>query len=251
MTAAVDNSERKALNIAELQRFEGLNEKIHFNATMAPALRRATQLHSDQFAKVWWRCVLSHKQSWDNGVRHADISLINLMFYMNKKDDPVGVLVDHDLAENDQCKEGGQRVGSPSYMAIELLFTPRPKRLYRHGLESFFWVLVFFSLQYKNGRQRIFIDRPLDHDWVKSTVERSREKKNDFFNHIATFTPVVASSNRKLWNIVFDYSLKLDFQRISRKIWVHYQAEEPAEVPDDVFKVMEEIVLKELPMINY
>ncbi|KAH7908115.1 hypothetical protein BJ138DRAFT_1181988 [Hygrophoropsis aurantiaca] len=215
----------------------------------------AKTLGSEDFGRVWWQCVLCHKDLWNNGVHHRDISLNNLMCYKKANGEVVGVLNDFDLASlvskgQPKGPQGNQRTGTPPFMALELL-TPEGlkgeiEHLYRHDLESFFWVLVFFCLQYENGKEKK--TGPLD-AWVRVNTDQCRKEKNDFFSRIATFVTQFPSSNKKFGVIAYKYSRELMNRKMERNDCVVLGIKEPEELPEDVFKAMETIVRREHPNI--
>src|SRR5258705_8777696 len=90
------------------------------------------------------------------GILHRDISINNLMIDSEHPD--IGVLIDLDFAAHDRDTDTGARFVLPSmpggtllFRAIDLCATdPLPRSLYRHDLESFFWVLLWILLD-KSG----------------------------------------------------------------------------------------------------
>lgn len=97
---------------------------------------------------------------------HRDISVRNLM--TRKRGDRIyGVLNDFDLATHFSRTEASskQRTGTQPFMAIDLLKPNPPGHLYRHDLESFFYVLVWIIVRFHNGR--VIETRPLQ-EWEDS-----------------------------------------------------------------------------------
>ena len=79
----------------------------------------------------------------------------------------IDVLIDFDLAQ-DIAKGKFDRTGIPLYMAIDLLGDVPTSHFARHDLESMFWVTVWFTYRYENGRElQPQSPRPLDH-WFAS-----------------------------------------------------------------------------------
>ena len=68
-----------------------------------------------------------------------------------------GVLSDFDLSipieRMTNSPSSKQRTGTKPYMAIELLQHPPPTHLYRHDLESLFYVIVILTSRYHEGRE--------------------------------------------------------------------------------------------------
>ncbi|KAH7918214.1 hypothetical protein BV22DRAFT_1051880, partial [Leucogyrophana mollusca] len=46
-----------------------------------PKLSPITDLSGDEFFSAWWDCVLCHRELWEGGIHHRDISAGNLMYY--------------------------------------------------------------------------------------------------------------------------------------------------------------------------
>jgi len=92
------------------------------------------------------------------GILHRDPSLNNIMFRVVKKK-VYGVLTDYDLSswkedlEGKYTKTSQQRTGTPPYMAHELLMEGSTAHLYRHDLESFFYIMLLLC-----GRHTISTD---------------------------------------------------------------------------------------------
>ncbi|KAF8144290.1 hypothetical protein K438DRAFT_1992935 [Mycena galopus ATCC 62051] len=78
-------------------------------------------------------------------VMHRDISLGNLT-YRIKNDKIFGVLNDFDLSlllDADNISTSRQRTGTKPFMAIDLLVPQPPPHLYRHDLESLYYVILW------------------------------------------------------------------------------------------------------------
>ncbi|KAF9441538.1 hypothetical protein P691DRAFT_621685, partial [Macrolepiota fuliginosa MF-IS2] len=94
-----------------------------------------------------------HYSMWQNNMRHGDISLGNLMYYMEYvggKETPIGVLNDWDLASNSadgvrEVDKGRARTGTIPFAALDLLANAMVTdlRLYRFDVESSIWVLLY------------------------------------------------------------------------------------------------------------
>ncbi|KIJ10548.1 hypothetical protein PAXINDRAFT_101973 [Paxillus involutus ATCC 200175] len=123
------------------------------------------ELQGDELFDAWRQCVLCHYILWKAGIYHRDVSCENLMYY-RVDSNVVGVLNDYDLASlaREDNPLGNERNGTTPYMAIDLLRADgqagNVKHIYRHDMESFIWVFIWISIQYKDGKLR---DRgPLD-----------------------------------------------------------------------------------------
>ncbi|KAH7908116.1 hypothetical protein BJ138DRAFT_398158 [Hygrophoropsis aurantiaca] len=248
MNAVADKDERKTLYLTKLQQTGGSRG---FCILVSPVHRPVTELHSEDFAKMWWKCVLGHKELWDHGIHHRDVGLNSLMYYKNDKSQPVGILIDYDL----RPKING-RIGTPAFMAFDLLnsrgLAGQVMQLYRHDLESFFWALVLFCLQNENGKQRK--KGPLD-AWLKVNTDICHEKKSGFLNRMDDFTALATSlnPNLNLWCIAYEYAFKIIAQQEQRKRLRRPRAR-PAQLPtelsnDMLFKELEDVVLEEYASI--
>lgn len=121
---------------------------------------------------------------WSNGIRHRDVSPPNLMYRRDKTGQVVGVLNDFDLATVMDVPTGNERTGTMPFMALSLLddeaLCGQVKHLYEHDAESFIWVLLWISVQYKNGKLR---QEPPLNSWLGIDARGCREKKFWFLFH--------------------------------------------------------------------
>ena len=97
------------------------------------------------------------------GILHRDFSLNNIMCRIVEKKSKkgvrerkvYGVLTDFDLAslkealDNDYEKTSQQRTGTPPFMAKGLLDETEPLHLYRHDLESLFYIMLILATHYE------------------------------------------------------------------------------------------------------
>jgi serine/threonine protein kinase len=99
-------------------------------------------------------------------ILHRDISLNNLML---RKENGIAyaVLNDFDLSVSADVKASSSkhRTGTKPFMAIDLLRGDPTTHLYRHDLESLFYVLVWISSRYHDGEE--IVDPPLQH-WAET-----------------------------------------------------------------------------------
>lgn len=115
-----------------------------------------------------------------------------------------GVLNDFDLASRLDCERNGPtsnyRTGTRPYMAIDLLNTKGPSvHMYRHDLESLFYVILCLACRYEKPGCRLK-DPPFA-NWFLGTDEGVRVHKSDFI--LMNETPTVSSyfSVFSLWLI--------------------------------------------------
>jgi len=97
------------------------------------------------------------------GILQRDLSLSNIMYRIVKKKNGkgvveekiYGVLTDFDLAswredlKKDHTKTSQQRTGTPPYMAYGLLNGKDNIHLYRHDMESLFYIMLILSTHYE------------------------------------------------------------------------------------------------------
>ena len=97
------------------------------------------------------------------GILHRDLSLSNIMYRIVEEESEAGVvekkvhgvLTDFDLAsftedlKKDYAKTSQQRTGTPPFMAHELLDGSDTLHLYRHDLESLFYVMLILATHYE------------------------------------------------------------------------------------------------------
>ncbi|KAH7920981.1 hypothetical protein BV22DRAFT_1132646 [Leucogyrophana mollusca] len=170
-----------------------------------PKLLPITELSGDEFHSAWRDCVFCHRELWEGGIHHRDISVGNLMCYRDELGRAVGVLNDFDLATlaENEAPSGNQRTGTVPFMARELLspegLDGEITHMYRHDAESFIWVLVWVCLRFREGQERRQQSRLLD-AWLKADEETCRDKKNTFIlEDFATVTP--SPSHERNWRL--------------------------------------------------
>ncbi|PFH45366.1 hypothetical protein AMATHDRAFT_184632 [Amanita thiersii Skay4041] len=115
-------------------------------------------------------------------VLHRDISLKNLM-YRKKDGKAYGVLVDYDMAiiitPGHREPSSKQRTGTQPYMAYDLLRPSPPKHVYRHDLESLFYVMAVITTMYHKGKRIVDTEHPLA-DWFHVGMKHLRDMKYHF-----------------------------------------------------------------------
>ncbi|KAI0641065.1 hypothetical protein C8Q79DRAFT_930332 [Trametes meyenii] len=100
-----------------------------------------------------------HYLSWINSIHHQDLSLNNLT-YRDRGGTNYAVLDNWDLAidaETLQTYISSEKMGTVPFMAIDLLpkeeVCGQVRHLYRHDLESFFYILVWLLFCYEDRRR--------------------------------------------------------------------------------------------------
>ncbi|KAH8111406.1 hypothetical protein DFH11DRAFT_1880016 [Phellopilus nigrolimitatus] len=114
---------------------------------------------------------------------HGDISISNIAFYRNDKNEIIAVLLDFDLASYSPFKQSSNhRTGTAPFMAREVLnlndkdFT----RALHHDLESLFYIVVWYSVGYKG--YKIPKKGDILADWRKGSWEKILVAKNHFIS---------------------------------------------------------------------
>ncbi|KAL4256400.1 Protein kinase domain-containing protein [Pleurotus pulmonarius] len=127
----------------------------------------------DDFQVVYIGIVECHYNASRYGkMLHRDISENNLL-WTRKAKEVVGVLNDWDLSTrvNVVGSSTNHRTGTGPFMALDLLGKEPPIHLYRHDLESLFYVLIWAAVHYNIGAKV-----PYSH-----TVDPALEKWNGDF----------------------------------------------------------------------
>ncbi|KAJ7679249.1 hypothetical protein DFH06DRAFT_507547 [Mycena polygramma] len=138
-----------------VRHFQNEYEDRVLRVIVQEVLRPIEQLTDpNELAVAFMGVVKCHRWLYEKPkILHRDVSINNLMF--RKVDGKVyGVLNDYDLAEfhdRDSPPASKQRTGTRPYMAADLLVPIPPKHLFRHDLESFFYVLVFLTCNLKGS----------------------------------------------------------------------------------------------------
>ncbi|RDB19220.1 hypothetical protein Hypma_013559 [Hypsizygus marmoreus] len=143
-----------------------------------------------EFEQVFLDCVECHYHAFNDGkVLHRDLSENDLMF-KRKGGEVKGILNDWDMASSlnainkVQNSTAKHRTGTLPFMARELLVdkTP-PTHLYRHDLESFFYILVWAVVHYDlKKKKHLPVAKPL-RDWDDNgSVSKGRNAKSAFIN---------------------------------------------------------------------
>lgn len=98
---------------------------------------------------------LVHREMWQKGCQHGDISISNLMYRGAPGGEGFeGVLIDWDLSI--LCDDSGtpvtsgafQFTGTIPFAALDLIDDDSQDRKYRHEMESFVWTLLYLCLNH-------------------------------------------------------------------------------------------------------
>ncbi|KAG7442732.1 uncharacterized protein BT62DRAFT_973413 [Guyanagaster necrorhizus] len=193
---------------AEEEKFE--YEKRVCRITVQERLYPLEELRTVQeYAQVFFDILQIHKWLYDHpGILHRDISPRNIMWRRTVDGHLRGVLNDFDLSayRHETGPSSRQRTGTLPYMAFELLINDEnghpPKHLYRHDVESIFYVILLLCCRYKvvaiqdpDGRpilERTQVHSPFD-SWYKLGRDGLKDTKIAFFTGHNSFSPVVSS----------------------------------------------------------
>ncbi|KAF8915050.1 hypothetical protein CPB85DRAFT_452813 [Mucidula mucida] len=159
-----------------------------------------TLSNASDFAQVFFDVLNCHKWLHDKPrILHRDISMSNIMYRFDDDHNVYGVLNDMDLSSDlndleDLKATSLRRTGTPPFMAIDLLrkHSVQPDHIYRHDLESLFYVMLILFARYEfiaaepddDGAERLVkrLKAPLS-EWFDPTLSWATlaQKKNDFF----------------------------------------------------------------------
>ncbi|KAF8915069.1 hypothetical protein CPB85DRAFT_1560535 [Mucidula mucida] len=126
-------------------------------AIMEELLPIDTLSSASDFGQVFFDVLNCHKWLHDNPrILHRDISMSNIMYRLDDDHNVCGVLNDMDLSSDlndleDLKATSLRRTGTPPFMAIDLLrkHSVQPNHLYRHDLESLFYVMLILFARYE------------------------------------------------------------------------------------------------------
>ncbi|KAH9855957.1 hypothetical protein C2E23DRAFT_558238 [Lenzites betulinus] len=108
---------------------------------------------SRQLAHALWCCITAHSEAYKIGVIHRNISAGNLLLYYDAKtDEQCGLLNDWELSKRtDNVHLHARqldRIGTWQFMSAMTLMTPGDPVTVEDELESFFNVLLYFSVRF-------------------------------------------------------------------------------------------------------
>ncbi|KAF9257427.1 hypothetical protein L218DRAFT_112759 [Marasmius fiardii PR-910] len=168
-------------------------EKRHACVTVQRKLQPIHDLVTpEEFTQVFYDILQCHRWLYViPEILHRDISMNNIMFWRNPTTREVyGVLNDFDLSSRvaeDRKASSKQRIGTIPLMAYDLF---HPKRvlghLYRHDLESIFYVLLCLCAHYKGPGKHMDIskDKSLPYEsWFTQSYDQVRGSKLGLILH--------------------------------------------------------------------
>ncbi|KAF9258777.1 hypothetical protein L218DRAFT_876222 [Marasmius fiardii PR-910] len=182
--------------------FPDCYERRHVCVTVQRKLQPIHNLAShEEFAQVLYDILQCHRWLYViPKILHRDISLNNVMFRRNPVTHEVyGVLNDFDLSSRvgeDRTASSKQRTGTKPYMAHDLFDDQWVLgHLYRHDLESIFYVLLCLCSRYKGPGEHVDVLKgqpPPYEDWFTESNETVRALKNLLFSdHSRKITDVI------------------------------------------------------------
>ncbi|KAG6917058.1 hypothetical protein DXG01_004030 [Tephrocybe rancida] len=155
---------------------------------------------AEDFMEIYVDCVECHFHAYSKGrVLHRDLSENNLMFKTVTDGTKKGILNDWDMAsfvdENDeiQLSTATHRTGTVPFMAKDLLVATPPPHLFRHDLESFFYILVWAAVHHDFSAKTRRPTVPAVVRWASEDFETVLESKSYFFTEISKFNLVLAN----------------------------------------------------------
>ncbi|KAJ3900780.1 protein kinase [Lentinula edodes] len=164
-----------------------------------------------EFAQVFYDVLQIHQWLYECvGILHRDLSSGNIMF--RRKDDKIyGVLNDFDLssrvADMDKGPTSNQRTGTRPFMSRDLLCpTWTGGHLYRHDLESLFYIMLCLACRYKKPGLPTAEPRAYS-KWFSGTDEEVYDNKNSFYtdhNESLPIQPYFADYEQWLY-LIFRY----------------------------------------------
>ena len=127
-----------------------------------------------------------------------------------------GVLTDYDLSswtehlKTDNTRTSQHRTGTPPYMAIELLNGTNPTHLYRHDIESLFYVMLVMCCRnafgYAKDDAAVLLHRPFEEWFGEQNYRTLANAKAMFF--LGTMTFKLPSTFRDFYPWLSDVQLQ-------------------------------------------
>ncbi|KAF8915051.1 hypothetical protein CPB85DRAFT_1433253 [Mucidula mucida] len=139
---------------------------------------------ASDFGQVFFDVLNCHKWLHDKPrILHRDISMSNIMYRFDDDHNVYGVLNDMDLSSDlndleDLKATSLRRTGTPPFMAIDLLGkdSHQPEHIYRHDLESLFYVMLILFARYE------FIAAEPNDDRGERLVKRRKAPLGEWFD---------------------------------------------------------------------
>ncbi|KAF8915070.1 hypothetical protein CPB85DRAFT_1295551 [Mucidula mucida] len=162
-----------------------------------------TLSNASDFAQVFFDVLNCHKWLYDNPrILHRDISMSNIMYRFDDDHNVCGVLNDMDLSSDlndleDLKATSLRRTGTPPFMAIDLLGkdSHQPEHIYRHDLESLFYVMLILFARYE------FIAAEPNDDRGERLVKRHKAPLSEWFDPTLSWDTLAEKKQYFITNI--------------------------------------------------
>ncbi|KAF4609494.1 hypothetical protein D9613_012347 [Agrocybe pediades] len=134
--------------------------------------------------------IQGHKNLWDKGILHRDISVNNILIAHSGKVQQRGTLIDLDMAISiDRTKNlaGTHRTGTYVFQSVSVLSKARPGFENRHphdyldDLESFLYVLCWIAQRFENPGNLRKDPPPYFEKWKATPYDNAEDSKVAFF----------------------------------------------------------------------
>jgi len=132
-----------------------------------------------------------------------------MIFRADPSADALGILNDFDMAtewfpdtKEAQVSAAHHRTGTLPFMALELVDNDEtePVHLYRHDLESFFYILIWAATHYDFESQTKKDTPAVMRDWLSpDTAAEMKRKLTTGFHFKSAITPLVLAPFEELW----------------------------------------------------
>ena len=167
------------------------------------------------------RSCLGHFKLWQLGFQHGNLSLSNIMINPSTKR---GVLNGWDLSYDSSDSSngdaghvaGGERTGTLAFMTLELLtdqaWNGNVRRLYRHDLEGFIWMLPWVFLQYEDSVLTI----PVLEKWQSGDYTECARAKRDLLSEFES-EDIATESWKAEWELAYPLLYWLMMEESTRK----------------------------------
>ncbi|KAJ3860478.1 hypothetical protein EV359DRAFT_85284, partial [Lentinula novae-zelandiae] len=157
-------------------------EEQAMHVTVLEQLHPLSELEDPRdFAQVFYDVLQIHQWLYEcGGILHRDLSSGNIMF--RRKDGKIyGVLNDFDLSSRVEDVDNGDiRIGTRPFMSLDLLNSYwEGGHLYRHDLESLFYIILCLACRYEAPGVAAAEPRPFS-QWFNGTDREIFNDKNTF-----------------------------------------------------------------------
>ncbi|KDQ61749.1 hypothetical protein JAAARDRAFT_204193 [Jaapia argillacea MUCL 33604] len=165
-------------------------------------LNPISSLSGEDFMTAWIQCYRCHFRLRLNGIDHGHITESNLMVHPVTK---TGVLNDYELPvlkkkNQDGSITGTEYIDAIPFMALDLLtkefFEGKTRRIYRHDVESFIWILPWLFLRGRSSQAEEL------NQWATSDFDGCQAHKRTFLDIYGRFV-AYPGANKRPWMAAF------------------------------------------------